>query len=259
MVAPIEPRGVLAEYDPAADRYTLRIGTQGAFGMRGTLAQHLGVKEDKVRVVTGDVGGSFGMKSFAFPENALVPWAAKQLGRPVKWLSDRQEVFVTDTQGREQKVHAELALDEDGQFPRRAPDTYANIGAYLSYFSLFVPTMAGFRLLTGAYRIPAAHVQCAHGLHQHGLRSMPIAAPAGRNAPTSSSGWSIAAARETRAWPRRDPSPQSGAANPRCRGRRRYSSRIDSGDFRQPRRSARRRRFAGFERDAKRRAHMASS
>jgi aerobic carbon-monoxide dehydrogenase large subunit len=121
MVAPLEPRGILAEYDPQTERYTLRIGTQGAFGMRNTVAQHLGVKDDKVRVITGDVGGSFGMKTFDFPENTLVPWAAKQLGRPVKWLSDRQESFVTDTQGREQKVHAELALDKDGISSRCAP------------------------------------------------------------------------------------------------------------------------------------------
>ena len=158
MVAPLEPRGILAEYDPKTERYTLHIGTQGAFGMRNTVAQHLGVKDDKVRVITGDVGGSFGMKTFDFPENTLLPWAAKQLGRPVKWLSDRQESFLTDTQGREQKVHAELALDKDGHFLAVRADTLANIGAYLSHFSVFVATMAGFRLLTGAYRIPAAHV-----------------------------------------------------------------------------------------------------
>ncbi len=158
MVAPLEPRGILAEYDPATERYTMHIGTQGAFGMRSTVAQHLGVKDDKVRVVTGDVGGSFGMKTFDFPENTLLPWAAKLLGRPVKWLSDRQESFLIDTQGREQKVHAELALDKDGHFLAVRADTLANIGAYLSHFSVFVATMAGFRLLTGAYRIPAAHV-----------------------------------------------------------------------------------------------------
>ncbi|HLI22242.1 MAG TPA: xanthine dehydrogenase family protein molybdopterin-binding subunit [Stellaceae bacterium] len=158
MVAPIEPRGILAEYDPATGRYTLHIGTQGAFGMRATVAQHLGIKEDRLRVVTGDVGGSFGMKTFDFPENTLLPWAAKLLGRPVKWLSDRQEAFLTDTQGREQKVHAELALDKDGHFLAVRAETLANIGAYLSHFSVFVATMAGFRLLTGAYRIPAAHV-----------------------------------------------------------------------------------------------------
>jgi aerobic carbon-monoxide dehydrogenase large subunit len=159
VVAPIEPRGMLAAYDPQTERYTLHIGTQGAFGMRSTVAQHLGVKDDKVRVVTGDVGGSFGMKTFDFPENTLMPWAAKQLGRPIKWTSDRQEAFLGDTQGREQKVHAELALDKDGRFLAVRAETLANMGAYLSHFSVFVATMAGFRLLTGAYRIPAAKIR----------------------------------------------------------------------------------------------------
>ena len=158
MVAPIEPRGILAEYDPGSERYTIHIGTQGAFGMRSTVASHLGVKEDRVRIISGDVGGSFGMKTFDFPENTLLPWAAKLLARPIKWLSDRQEAFVTDTQGREQKVRAELALDAEGHFLGVRAETLANVGAYLSHFSVFVATMAGFRLLTGAYRIPAAHV-----------------------------------------------------------------------------------------------------
>ena len=158
VVAPIEPRGILAEYDPKTDRYTMHIGTQGAFGMRSTVAQHLGIKEEQLRVVTGDVGGSFGMKTFDYPENTLLPWAAKLLGRPVKWTSDRQEAFLTDTQGREQKVHAELALDKEGRFLAVRAETLANVGAYLSHFSVFVATMAGFRLLTGAYRIPAAHI-----------------------------------------------------------------------------------------------------
>ena len=159
IVAPIEPRAILASYDPATERYTLNIGTQGAFGMRGTVAQHLGIKEDKLRVITRDVGGSFGMKTFDFPENTLLPWAAKLLGRPIKWTSDRQEAFLIDTQGREQKVHAELALDQDGHFLAVRADTLANMGAYLSQFSVFVATMAGFRLLTGAYRIPAATIR----------------------------------------------------------------------------------------------------
>jgi len=158
VVAPIEPRGILAAYDPRTERYTLHIGTQGAFGMRATVASHLGVKDDKVRVISGDVGGSFGMKTFDFPENTLLPWAAKQLGRPIKWTCERQEAFLIDTQGREQKVHAELALDKEARFLAVRAETLANIGAYLSHFSVFVATMAGFRLLTGAYRIPAAHV-----------------------------------------------------------------------------------------------------
>ena len=159
VVAPLEPRAILAAFDPATERYTLNIGTQGAFGMRSTVAQHLGIKDAQLRVITRDVGGSFGMKTFDFPENTLLPWAAKRLGRPIKWTSERQEAFLADTQGREQKVHAELALDQDGHFLAVRAETLANMGAYLSQFSVFVATMAGFRLLTGAYRIPAATIR----------------------------------------------------------------------------------------------------
>ncbi len=158
VVNSIEARSVVGEYDAADDRYTVHLGSQGVFGMRRNLASGLAVAEDQVRVVTPDVGGSFGMKSFAFPENALVPWAAKMLGRPVKWTSDRQEAFLSDSQGREANVHAELALDENARFLAVRAESYANVGAYLSSFSLMIPTMAGFRLLTGAYRIPAAYV-----------------------------------------------------------------------------------------------------
>ena len=158
VVASIEPRGVLAEFDPATERFTVYLGTQGVFAAKRNIAHHLGVKSDRVRVITGDVGGSFGMKGFDFPENTLVPWAAKQLGRPVKWASDRQEAFLTDTQGREARISAELALDKDNRFIGVRAHSHANVGAYLSFFSLFIPTLAGFRLMTGAYRIPAAYV-----------------------------------------------------------------------------------------------------
>ena len=157
VVTPIEPRGVVAEFDKSSGRYTIELGTQGVFAARATIAKNLAVTEDKLRVVTRDVGGSFGMKGFDYPEHALVPWAAGLLGRPVKWMSDRQEAFLSDTQGREQQVHAELALDKDARFLAIRVDNFANVGAYLSYFSLLIPTVAGLRLLTGAYRIPAAY------------------------------------------------------------------------------------------------------
>jgi aerobic carbon-monoxide dehydrogenase large subunit len=158
VVSSIEARSVVGEYDAATGRYTVHLGTQGVIGMRRNLAAGLAVDEDKIRVITHDVGGSFGMKTFAFPENALVPWAAKNLGRPVKWTSERQEAFLTDSQGREARVHAELALDAEARFLAIRATTHANVGAYLSSFSLIIPTIAGFRLLTGAYRIPAAYV-----------------------------------------------------------------------------------------------------
>ncbi|HUB97234.1 MAG TPA: xanthine dehydrogenase family protein molybdopterin-binding subunit [Stellaceae bacterium] len=158
VVNPIEPRSVVGEFDPQSGRFTIDLGTQGVFAARAAIAKSLGVPDAKVRVVTSDVGGSFGMKGFDFPEHALIPWAASVLGRPVKWTCERQEAFLSDTQGREQKVHAELALDADAHFLAIRAETFANVGAYLSYFSVMIPTMAGFRLLTGAYRIPAAYV-----------------------------------------------------------------------------------------------------
>jgi aerobic carbon-monoxide dehydrogenase large subunit len=162
VIASMEPRAVVGEYDAAADRYTVHLGTQGVHSVRNAIAGALGVVPDKVHVVTNDVGGSFGMKGFGFPEHFLVPWAAKLVGRPVRWNSERQEAFVTDTQGREQRVHVELALDENARFLAIRAEVYANMGGYLSQFSLFIPTVAGARLLTGAYAIPAAttRVRC---------------------------------------------------------------------------------------------------
>ena len=157
IVTPIEPRGAIGEFDKGSGRYTVEVGTQGVFTARATIAKSLAVPEDRLRVVTRDVGGSFGMKGFDYPEHALVPWAAAQVGRPVKWISERQEAFLSDTQGREQQVHAELALDKDARFLAIRVENFANVGAYLSYFSLLIPTVAGLRLLTGAYRIPAAY------------------------------------------------------------------------------------------------------
>ncbi len=156
VIAPMEPRAVVGEFDKAADRYVVHLGTQGVHSVRNAIAATLGVKPPQVRVITNDVGGSFGMKGFGFPEYFLVPWAAKMIGRPVRWNSDRQEAFVTDTQGREQNVHVELALDDNARFLAIRAEVVANMGAYLSQFSLFIPTMAGARLLTGAYAIPAA-------------------------------------------------------------------------------------------------------
>jgi carbon-monoxide dehydrogenase large subunit len=158
IVASMEPRGVLGEYDAATQRYTVHIGSQGVFGMRRQLAAALGVDQEKIRVVTPDVGGSFGMKSWDYPENVLVPWAARMLGRPVRWTSERQEAFLSDSQGREQVIEAELALDQDARFLAIRSSSYANVGAYLSGFGLLVPVGA-FRLLTGTYHVPAAYAQ----------------------------------------------------------------------------------------------------
>jgi hypothetical protein len=157
------------------------------------------------------------MKSLAFPENALVPWAAKMLGRPVKWTSDRQEAFLSDSQGREANVHAELALDDNARFLAVRAESFANVGAYLSSFSLMIPTMAGFRLLTGAYRIPAAYGSNYRRLAEVKAKYDPDNLfSANRNIRPEahiSSSDSSTPRRARRARPGRDPSPQRAAAS----------------------------------------------
>jgi carbon-monoxide dehydrogenase large subunit len=101
VVCPMEPRSAIADYDPASDRWTLRVGCQGVFGLRNGLAAVLSVERDKVRVLTGNVGGSFRMKSEVYPEYLALFHAARALGRPVKWTDERSESFVSDSHGRD--------------------------------------------------------------------------------------------------------------------------------------------------------------
>lgn len=132
VVNAMEPRSAIGEYDATSDRYTLTTQTQGTRSMRGILAAVLGLPEEKFRVVTPpDVGGGFGMKGQFYAEMALVVWAAKQAGRPVKWASDRSEAFLSDIQGRDHVTTARLALDRDGKFLALHVRTVANMGAYL--------------------------------------------------------------------------------------------------------------------------------
>src|SRR3989442_1424821 len=113
---PLEPRAAVGEYDRRTGRYILHTGIQAPHGLRTLLADVLRVPQSHLRVVTGDVGGSFGMRSGIYPELALVLWAARRLGRPVKWTSSRREGFLTDEAGRDNVSTAELALDADGRF-----------------------------------------------------------------------------------------------------------------------------------------------
>ncbi|HKS89881.1 MAG TPA: molybdopterin cofactor-binding domain-containing protein, partial [Stellaceae bacterium] len=141
------------------DSYTLWSSTQGSHFVRNLLAEHVfHVPENRIRVVTPDVGGGFGMKLFLYPEHALVLWAAKRLGRPVKWLPDRGESFVSDTQGRDNIVRLDLALDGDLRFLALAVELTANMGAYLSNFGPEIPTFSGGVMYSGVYAIPAIHV-----------------------------------------------------------------------------------------------------
>ena len=125
----MEPRAAIASFDKASGRYTLNIGCQGAFGMKGQLVDILGVTPDKVHVLTGNVGGSFGMKAAVYPEYVPILHAAKELGRPVKWTADRFESFVSDHHGRDHEFAGELALDEKGKFLAARFTGYGNTGA----------------------------------------------------------------------------------------------------------------------------------
>ncbi len=158
VVASMEPRGALGQYDKKSGRYTLHTPCQNVHMMRDIVAGALGAEADQVHVLSPDVGGGFGMKVFVYPEQCLVPWAAKKVGRPVKWTSERTEAFITDTQGRDHITHAELAMDKDGKFLGLKVENISNMGAYLSNFAPMVATMAGTGMVTGLYDIPAAYV-----------------------------------------------------------------------------------------------------
>ncbi|EKV32820.1 Aerobic-type carbon monoxide dehydrogenase [Caenispirillum salinarum AK4] len=157
---PLEPRGALGEYDAAEERFTLTTGSQGSHTLQGWLCQSvLKVPPEKLRVISPDVGGGFGMRLFLFNEHALVLAAARKVGRPVKWVAERTEGFLADTHGRDHLSHAELALDAEGRFLGMRVDTRANVGAYVSQMGAFVPTMAGTAMLPGVYTIPTAYAR----------------------------------------------------------------------------------------------------
>jgi len=157
--APMEPRGAVGEWDRRTGRYTLHTGIQAPHGLRTLLAdQVLKVPHSNLRVITGEVGGSFGMKSGVYPEVVLVLWAAKRLGRPVKWTSDRREGFVTDEHGRDNVSTAELALDAGGKFLALRVAINLNVGAYLTPRSAG-PGTNNVGGIAGVYTTPAIHVQ----------------------------------------------------------------------------------------------------
>lgn len=157
VVNPMEPRAAIADYDEASDKSTLYTSSQGTHGIRNTIADNiLKMDKEKLRVVTGDVGGGFGMKIFTHPEQPLAVWAAKKVKRPVRWTSDRSEGFMSDIQGRDHVTKAEVAVDGDGKFLALRVTTYANLGAYLSHFGTYIPTEAGTAMLNGLYAFPTA-------------------------------------------------------------------------------------------------------
>jgi carbon-monoxide dehydrogenase large subunit len=154
--ATMEPRGAVGDYNATDGRYTIYTPIQRPHPTRTDLAKVLKVPESKVRIVTGDTGGSFGMKSPIFNETPLVLLASKLTGRPVKWISTRTEAFLSDAQARDNVTEAELALDKDGNFIAFRVKTLAAIGAYLQHAMPAFVLNAG--TLAGVYRTPAMHV-----------------------------------------------------------------------------------------------------
>ena len=154
---PIEPRGAIGEYDDVEGRYTLRSSTQTPHRVREILADSVfGIPENDLRVVATDVGGGFGMKGPAYVEEALVLWAARRVGRPVKWIAERGESFTSDNHGRDQQWRGELALDSDGRILALRAEADFALGAYLVNTSHVSPGL-GLAILPGAYHCPAFH------------------------------------------------------------------------------------------------------
>lgn len=154
VVVSMEPRGCIGEYDKATGRYTFHGGSQGVMGMRAGLMDVLGVPADKVHVLTGNVGGSFGMKAAVYPEYVCVMHAAKELGRPVKWIDERSTSFVSDNHGRDHEQTAELALDEEGRFLALRLTGFGNLGAYMGTMAAQPPTLNTLRNVASLYRTP---------------------------------------------------------------------------------------------------------
>ena len=151
----IEPRAAIGDYDAASQKYTLYTTTQSPHLIRLLMGAFvLQIPEHKLRVVAPDVGGGFGSKTFHYAEEAMVTWAAGQLGRPVKWTAERSESFVSDAHGRDHITTAELALSKDGKFLALREKTYANMGAYLSTFGPAIPTYLHSTLMAGVYTTP---------------------------------------------------------------------------------------------------------
>ena len=155
VAAPLETRGALGEFDAASGRLHLTASAAGAHGIRDPLADSVfRIGKEKLRVSIPDVGGGFGMKNVLYPEWVLVLWAARRLGRPVKWIGERGEDFTGSAHGRDSTVRVRLALDSDGRFLALDTKVLANMGAYISTVAPVVPTMAMASAMGGVYDIP---------------------------------------------------------------------------------------------------------
>ena len=157
-VVSMEPRVALASFDKTTERYTIQVPTQGVSGNKTTLAKLLNVPAEKVRILTANVGGSFGMKNVSYPEYICILHAAKALGRPVKWLDERSTSFLSDSQGRDQLIHAELALDAEGKFLAVRLSGYGNLGAYITGVAPGPLSLNTGKNLASVYRTPLLSV-----------------------------------------------------------------------------------------------------
>ncbi|MGD1877529.1 MAG: xanthine dehydrogenase family protein molybdopterin-binding subunit [Kiloniellaceae bacterium] len=160
VVNSMEPRACIGDYDADGETFTLYSGSQGSHRFLGPLCDKVfGIPTEKMHVITPDVGGGFGMKIFVYPETVLVLFAARRLGRPVRWNAERGEGFLSDTQGRDHVSLAELALDGDHRILGLRVTTTANMGAYLSSFAPFIPTGCYAPMLSGLYNIPVGYAE----------------------------------------------------------------------------------------------------
>ncbi|HEY9359744.1 MAG TPA: xanthine dehydrogenase family protein molybdopterin-binding subunit [Xanthobacteraceae bacterium] len=156
----IEPRAAIGEYDAGSGSLTLWNTTQNPHVARLVMSAFVGLApEHKLRVIAPDVGGGFGSKIFIYPEEVVCLWAARKIGRPVKWVAERSEAFLTDAHGRDHVTHAEMAFDAQGKVTALRVKTIANLGAYMSTFSSSVPTYLYGTLLSGQYEIPAIYCE----------------------------------------------------------------------------------------------------
>jgi aerobic carbon-monoxide dehydrogenase large subunit len=149
----MEPRGATASYDAATDSYTMRACSQSAGTLRENILAIMNLPKEKVRVVTEDVGGAFGLKTGAYPENIALLVGAKKFGRPIHWMSTRSEAFVSDNQARDTYSEVELALDDKGKFLALRIRNVGNVGAYLGSIGAAIPTLSFSRCLPGMYDI----------------------------------------------------------------------------------------------------------
>ena len=161
--APIEPRGAIASYDAGTDSSLMYQATQNIHANRNTTAEILGIEADKIRHVGPDVGGGFGAKNSVYPEPALVLHAAKTLNRPVKWVNDRAESFLSDTHGRSQYSTVELGVDDDGTFRALRTTTVGELGAYCGTVGAFTPTGGSARTQGGPYGFEAMYYSARAG------------------------------------------------------------------------------------------------